>query len=131
MKLARITAIVLLAFLGVTALAGAIPMILNPNGGGVMPLSLHEHSPFHSFLVPGIVLLAANGVLSIVVLWLLLARKSDFGLWIAFQGCVLLGWLVIECWMLRAVVWLHWLYAVVALALIVAGLALRRPLRYG
>lgn len=131
MRLARTTAIALLAFLGISALAGAVPMILNPGGSAFMPLSVLEHTPFGSFLVPGILLLTANGLLSLAVLWLVLRRAPHQGLWIAFQGCVLLGWLTVECWLLRQVMWLHWLYAAVALALIISGLALRRRLRYG
>jgi hypothetical protein len=131
MRPARATAIVLLSFLGISAVAGAIPMMLHPGGSAMVPLGLLEHSPFHSFLIPGMLLLAANGLLSLVVLGLVLMRSMRHGLWTALQGCVLLGWLVVECCMLRTVVWLHWLYAAVALALIVSGLALRRPHSYG
>ena len=127
MRLARVTAITLLAFLGLTAIAGAVPMILHPGGSAWMPVTLLEHSPFHSFLVPGIVLLSANGVLSLAVLGLVLAQSSNHGLGVVFQGSVLLGWLITECWMLRTVVWLHWLYAAVGVGLIVAGVALWRP----
>lgn len=91
-----------------------------------MPVTLLEHSPFRSFLVPGFILLAANGVLSFAVLGLVLAQSPNHALWVAFQGSVLLGWLVIECWMLRTVVWLHCFYAFIGLALILAGLALWR-----
>lgn len=131
MKRTRATAISLLAFLGITAVAGAIPMILHPGGSGLMPLSLLEHSPFQSFLIPGLVLLIANGVLSLVVLGLVVMRWPHYGLWVVGQGSVLLGWLAVECWMLRIIIWLHWLYAAVALALILSGLALRRRARYG
>ena len=106
-------------------------MILHPGGSAFMPLTLLDHSPFHSYLIPGIVLLAANGVLSLAVLWLVLMRNSYHGLWIVLQGAVLLVWLVIECWMLRTVVWLHWFYAALALVLIFAGSVLRRAAGYG
>lgn len=125
MKMARMGAIVLLAFLGISALVGSVPMILYPGGSAMMPLSILEHSPFHSYLIPGMVLFAANGLLAGWVFWVVLARKGDYGLWVVFQGCVLLGWLSVECWMLRMVVGLHYVYGAVALALIVAGLALR------
>ncbi len=131
MKLARTAAIILLAFLGITAIGGAVPMILYPSGSSVMPLILLEHAPFHSFLIPGLVLFTANGLLAMWVLWLVVARKGHYGSWVALQGCVLLGWLIVECWMLRTVVWLHYLYGAAALALIMVGFALRRPLRYG
>ena len=126
MRPVRTAAITLLTFLGITALAGAVPMILYPRGSAMMPLSLLEHSPFRSFLIPGLVLFTANGLLALWVLRLVLARKRHYGLWVALQGSVLLIWLIVECWMLRAVVWLHYLYGAVAVALIVTGFVLRR-----
>jgi len=126
MRRVRVLAVIALGFLGLSALAGSIPMILLPRGSQMMPLSLLQHSPFHSYLVPGIILLAANGLLALAILWLVIMQRPHFGLWTAFQGCVLLGWLVVECWMLRMVSWLHYLYGALALMLICAGLALRR-----
>ena len=119
---------VLLAFLGIGAVVGAVPMIAGSflPVGELMPLSLLRFSPFHSYLIPGLILLAANGLLALAVLWLVAWRKPRHGLWTVFQGCVLLGWLVVECWMLRLVMWAHYLYGAVALLLIVTGLLLWR-----
>jgi uncharacterized membrane protein YvlD (DUF360 family) len=120
-------AIVTLAFLVLSAMAGSIPLIVDPSGDLLkMPLSLLRYSPFRTFLIPGIILLAANGLLALDVLWMALRRKPHYGLWTAFQGCVLLGWLAVERWMLRVIAWPHYAYGAVALLLIVTGLALRR-----
>jgi hypothetical protein len=89
-----------------------------------MPQSLLRHSPFRSYLIPRIILLLANGLLSLWVLWLTLRRHSGYGWWVAIQGCALLGWLVVEVAMLRLAVWPHYLYGAVALALVVTGLVL-------
>jgi len=97
-----------------------------------MPQNLLRHSPFHSYLIPGIILLVANGLLSLWVLWLTLRKQSNYGLWVGAQGCVLFGWLIVEVAMLRVAVWPHYLYGTVALVLVVAGIAwvrLSRPLR--
>ena len=126
MSPARVIAIATLAFLGFTSLAGSISMIADPSGAALqMPLSLLRYSPFHSYLIPGILLLVFDGVLALWVLWLTMMAKPRFGLWTVFQGCVLLVWLAIECVMLRMVIWPHYLYGGVALALVVSGLALR------
>ena len=125
MKLVRSISIWTLGFLGITAIVGAIPLILNPMGDrSHIPLSLLDHSPFHSFLIPGIILLLANGALSFVALYQLLKRRNGYSWWVAFQGCVISGWIVVEVIMLRAVVWLHILYLAVGLILIATGLAL-------
>lgn len=126
MRVTRWAAIVLLAFLGVSACVGAAPMLLFPNGGGILPMSLLEHTPFDSFVIPGILLLTANGLLALAALWMVVMRKKHFGLWTGGQGCVLLGWLVIECVLLRTVVWLHYFYGAIAAGLILAGWMLWR-----
>jgi len=116
----------MLVFLGLTALVGSVPMLTDPHGQPwQMPLSLLEHSPFHSFLFPGLLLLVMNGLMSLFVLFLVLRRKRGYGPWIAAQGCVLLGWLAVECLMLRMVIWPHYVYGAVALILMVTGVALR------
>jgi hypothetical protein len=127
MKPARFIALSTLTFLGVSAVAGAIPMLLHPSGSEtMMPMSLLEHSPFRTFLVPGILLLVANGLLSFWVLWLTIRNRPGYALWVGAQGSVLAGWLIIEVWMLRGVSWLHFFYGAVAVVMIFSGLVLRR-----
>jgi hypothetical protein len=130
MKLVRVLALVALGFLCVTAIVGAIPMILHPSGEPwQMPRSLLDHSPFHSFLIPGIILLLANGVLSLAILRAALRRCPGYGWWVVLQGCVLTGWILVEVAMLRFAIWPHYLYGGVGLMLIAAGLALTREKR--
>ena len=127
MRFVRPFAIFLLAFLSLSAFVGAVPMITHPlsNQWGFMPVSLLQYSPFHSYLIPRILLLASNGLLGLWVLWLVFQRKSHQGLWTVFQGCVLLGFLSVECLLLRKVNWAHYMYGAVALALMVCGVAMR------
>jgi hypothetical protein len=130
LKTAHAIAVWTLVFLGFTAIVGAIPLILYPQGDLLhMPLSMLAYSPFHSFLIPGIILLLANGVLSFVALYLLLRRRNRYGLWVVFQGCVISGWIVAEIILFRKVVSLHILYLAVGLILIASGLALTRESR--
>jgi len=37
-------------------------------------------------------------------------KRSGYGWWVTAQGCVLLGWLIVEMAMLRLVVWPHYLH---------------------
>jgi hypothetical protein len=130
MKIARAIAMWTLGFLGVTSIVGGVPLILFPRGDLLhMPLSLLAHSPFHSFLIPGIILLLANGVSSFVALYQLVRRSNGYGWWVAFQGCVISGWIVIEVILIRAVAWPHFFYLAIGLILIAAGLALTREAR--
>jgi uncharacterized membrane protein len=127
MKSIRAVAIATLVFLGVTSLVGAVPLIMDPSGKMLtMPLSMLEHSPFSSFLIPGIILLVANALLSFWVLALVMRKKPLYACWTALQGCVLFGWITVEVIMIRAVVWAHYVYWAVALILILCGSFLRK-----
>ena len=97
MKKARIVAIVTLIFTGLCGVIGAIPLITNPGGEPwSFPQSLLQYSPFRSYLVPGIVLLVANGLLSLWVLRLTVGELQGFGWWVIVQGIVSLGWLDVQ-----------------------------------
>lgn len=50
-------------------------------------------------------------------------------LWIAIQGSILSGWIVIEVIMIRMISWAHYLYLAIGLVLILSGLALARKNR--
>jgi len=127
MKTVRWVGIILLSFLSVSAIVGSLPMIADPHGTPWnMQQSLLQYSPFPSYLFPGILLLIANGLLALWVLGFALARLPRYGLWIVLQGSVLLGWLIVECILLRVVAWPHFLYGAVALGMIATGLLLWR-----
>ena len=130
MRFLRVQAIILLFLLGISATLGAIPLILYPHQKPwQMSQNLLEHSPFNSFLIPGIVLLVANGMLCGYVLVITLRRLPGYDSWVAAQGSVLLGWLVVECIMIRLVIWPHYLYGAIGLTLLVSGLILRHGRR--
>ena len=61
----------LLLFLGINALRGAL--IISPSGklSGRMPVSILEHAPFTNFMLPGMILFLALGVLPILNIWAL------------------------------------------------------------
>jgi hypothetical protein len=127
MKIARTIAIWLLAFLGIGAIGGGGLMILDPSGRRMgMPHRFLDYSPFHSFLIPGIILLLANGVLPLLIMLVAIRRWRGYGWWVAFQGCILTGWITVEVIMLRGVGWPHYLYGATGLALIAMGMMLTR-----
>jgi len=130
MKSVRTVAIICLALLAVSATWGAALLILDPVGSPMqIPRSVLQHTPFHSFLIPGILLLVSQGLLAFVILSIAIFCKRDCGWWIGFQGCMLFGWITIEVILLRTVVWLHYVYWALGLILIACGWALWREAR--
>ena len=126
MKAARTVAVAMLAFLGVTAIIGATPMLLTPYGEPWhLPQSFLRYSGFSSFLIPRIILLLANGLLSMWVLARVVMRRGRYGWLTVAQGCVLLGWLTVEVAMLRFAAWPHYFYGAVVLVMIATGLVMR------
>jgi len=130
MRRIRLLALITLGFLGVTSIMGGIPLMMDPSGQLIhMPLSLLEHSPFRTFLIPGFLLFATNGLLSICVFMTALRRSKGYANLVVFQGWVIAGWITVQVFMLQTVVWLHFVYWGVGLVLIVCGLVLRRSER--
>jgi hypothetical protein len=123
---ARILAMGVLLFLGVTSVIGAVPLLHDPYGSPLsMPQSLLAHSPFHSYLVSGLALLVCNGFLSFFVFIAVLRNQKFYGRWVFVQGVVLAGWLLVEIAVLRFVVWPQWFYGGVACLLMICGWWLR------
>jgi len=93
----RILALVLLLFLGFGGLYGALILISDPSGGKFdWSLELLNGTPFNSYLLPGIVLLIANGIFPLCVAVIILLKKKFAHKLIFFQGAVLILWLTVQ-----------------------------------
>lgn len=97
-------------FVGLGALVGGSAAVLDP----VHPLGIStevlRNGPFTDFLIPGLFLAFVLGLGNLVV-GVLVYRHGRWheltsGLW----GCFLVGWIVVQCWVLWAVTALHVVY---------------------
>ncbi len=72
-KTARNIHLFLLSFLGLGAIGGGGALIISPSGEllGGLPLSILDRSPFHDFLVPGIILFVVLGLFSCLLVFAL------------------------------------------------------------
>ncbi|WP_224361182.1 hypothetical protein [Hyalangium versicolor] len=116
-------------FTGVTAIWGGIELAGWPDGTGPvirMPLSMLEHSPFHDFFVPGLLLFWLVGVLNLIAGVLVLRRHRWSEFLAVMGGGSLTVWIVTEMVMLRAAHWLQVLYLVVGLGTLATALGLWR-----
>jgi hypothetical protein len=127
-RLVRISALLLLSINGLGALYGGISFIADPTGGSMqMPLSYLEHSPFRSYLIPGIVLLLVNGCLSIATIILLLLKHARAPWLVMAQGVLLSGWILVQMALLRMFYPpLHLTFLLMGLCLLGCGIYFRR-----
>lgn len=128
----HLVAVILLLLNGIGALYGGWQLATDPTGGSLqMPLSYLEHSPFATYLLPGIILFFANGIGSLVVLGLMLARSPYYPLGVLAEGFILGGWISIQMLMLQTANPLQLTFTTVAVLLITCGWGIWRIKRAG
>jgi hypothetical protein len=118
----KILSVCLLLLNGVAAIFGGGNLIDRPDGSSLsLSMDWLKYSPFHNYLIPGIILLIANGLSSLLILGAILIDYRKYPVLIIGQGVILTGWIVIQVLMIRTVVGLHLLMGVVGLVLILSG----------
>jgi hypothetical protein len=131
-KRLRNFSITLLIFNCLSALWGGIGLIYDPSGEFMqIPLYFLQHSPFISYLIPGIILLIANGILSLFIAFITIKRLMYFPFFIIAQGLILAGWLSVQIMMIREFYPpLHIPYYLTALGLVISGGLLTRTQKF-
>lgn len=118
----KILAALLLIFNGVGAIFGGGNLISHPDGSRLSwTVDMLKHTPFNDFLIPGIILLAANGIFSFVVLGMMIFGLKRYSTFIMLQGFILSGWILIQVIMLQQILSLHLIMGGAGLLLIVCG----------
>ena len=130
--------LILLAFLGLSAIGGGGALIISPSGKllGGLPLSLLENSPFDNFLIPGIILFIVLGLFPTFLIFALikkipsqLAEKFNlffdmhwawsYSIYIAFA---LIIWIQVETIFIQGVGWLQTFYMLYSIPMIIFAL---------
>lgn len=136
--IARNTLLILLAFLGISAIGGGGALIISPSGEllGGLPLSILERSPFDNFLFPGIILFVVLGVFPGLIIFALLKKPVSqfaerinffkdmhwswsFSIYIAFA---LIIWIQVETIFVQGVSWLQTFYMLLSIPIIFTAL---------
>lgn len=113
---------VLLLFNGIGALYGGWNLMLHPDGSSIqLSQDWLQHTPFNDYFIPGIILFVANGLFSFFALASILFNFSNPPFIVMAQGCILLGWIVIQILMIQTVYFLHIIMGGTGLLLILFG----------
>ena len=121
---------VLQAFIGVGAVAGGLGLALDPSGKSLgVPLELLEETPFATFLIPGIVLFAVNGLGSLTGAIASFARHRYAGHAAIALGAFLMAWILVQVYWFAGFHWLHWLYLGLGIVELALGWSVRRSVR--
>ena len=117
-------------FLAVGAVAGGGGMLLDTSGRGQgLPNNLLDGTPFRSYLVPGIVLLALNAVLPTAVAVLAIRRQPIARLGHLAVAVTLACWLVGETFFIGVASWMQPFFFVYALVLGILSVRVLRERR--
>jgi hypothetical protein len=128
MKTLNTIGIILLIITSLNALAAGFSMIAEPTGKdlGMTVDTILQHSPFHSFLIPGIVLFSTIGIGIIITLIAFRKKWNNYNLVVLAQGAIITGWIVIQVIFLRQFNWMHAVIGSIGLYTIVWGYMLTR-----
>lgn len=97
----RALALGLTLFVGTTAIAGGIELMVLPRGWGAVPITLLEHAPFGDFFVPGLLLLTLVGLPAAYAAWRHAVRDPYAPFASMLAGVLLAVWMLVEMAMLR------------------------------
>ena len=125
----KIFTVLLLLFLGFGGVFGAWMLITDPSGGKFEWSSeLLNGTPFNSFLIPGIILMIANGILPLYTAVAVLMKKKSANWLVLIQGVVVLVWLTTQLLLNPEffVPGMHYPTYAVGLLLVTMGLLLRK-----
>lgn len=121
---------VLQVFIGIGAVAGGLGLALDPRGESLgIPLALLDETPFATYLIPGIVLFAVNGLGSLAGALASFARHRYAGKAGMALGTFLVVWIAVQVYWFAGFHWLHWLYLSLGAVEVVLGWSARRTAR--
>ena len=115
---------VIQAFIGITAIAGGLRLVSNPNGLADFPLEWLVNSPFTNYFFPGLVLLIVIGFGYVVSGTVTFLRKRYSGSMAALLGICLILYMTIEVWFVGIRNFLQPLYFVLGVIVLILGLKL-------
>ena len=107
---------ILVSILGFNALSAIVGSIGLVTGALVLPAFLLRHTPFTSFIIPGLILGIVVGGSSLFAIFAVLVRTKLSLQISAGAGFIMIGWIVVETILIQGFSWLQGLYLLTGLA---------------
>ncbi len=121
---------IILLLVGVGALFGGGMAIIDPSGALYgAPVEILKKGPFESFLIPGLFLFFVIGVGHLTAFGAMKCSHRLHAYLSGAAGCILTGWILIQCYVLQAANILHIVFFIVGLAESVIALYMLVKLR--
>jgi hypothetical protein len=120
--------VIVLIITGINALAAGFSMIADPTGNdlGMSVERELQHSPFNSFLIPGLILFTTIGVLSIITALFFVKKLKYHEFLVIMQGAILFGWIFFQVYFLQQFNWLHATFGIIGILILGWGFLLYR-----
>jgi hypothetical protein len=122
MKVVNWVLFVLHVIVGIGAMAGGWAAISNPQAPLGADIAMLNNSPFSNFLIPGIILFGVIGLGNIFSAITMCLKSRFQGYISSVFSWALVIWIIVQCIMINAVVFLHVLFF--AIGLVQAALAM-------
>lgn len=117
---------ILVSFIALTAILSGLVMISNPDGGILnLPLNLLHDTPFKDYKLPGILLTVFVGGINLAAVFLNLQRHPLKYSWSIAGGAVITGWIITQMILIGVFHWLHALYLVLGILIILIAYQLK------
>lgn len=128
-KFSRSISISFLLLTGINAIIAGLLFIIDPSGKKMgMSTSYLYHSPFSTFLIPGITLFLVNGLLNIITAITTINKYKHYPVLILLQGLFLTGWIIVQVIWVKDFNALHLTMLSIGIVLIANGIILKREL---
>lgn len=103
--------LLLITFVGVTALSSGLMLLYEPDGSSLsLPVSVLDHSPFSSFFIPGLFLVILVSGACFYALIVFVNRYPQSYRVSLYAGLVVVGWIIGQMLLTQYFHWLQALY---------------------
>lgn len=117
---------ILVSFVALTSVISGLIMMSDPEGVILnMSVSLLGGTPFRDFLIPGIILATVVGGVNLLAVAYNMNRHPSRYNWALAGGLMITGWIVVQMLLIQMANWLHFLYLIVGILIILTAYQLK------